>query len=240
MFLMCSALRPHLILLAICGILSVDSAGSQALNAAQTSRPTSVVRQSTHRGPSASARSALARIATEWRECGERGSGDPPVLVDCDYRAWIASDALLPRSRGNRGFRSLLSDLFDPLENRLTGGDDALAMRVVVAYSFAEFSLRRAAILTGVSRTPLARERVPYSLVSLLRRLDGTMSARFRGLLAPGVAQSWLPRWLAVRNQDCSAYPVRQCATLLDGAFRGMLYGNLTAGGEWRLPALRR
>jgi hypothetical protein len=240
MFLMRSRKRPWPILLARVSILAAVSGGSEVANAAQTSRPTSVARQSTHRDPSASARSALARIATEWRECGERGSGDPPILVDCDYRAWTAADALLPRSRGNRAFHSLLSDLFDPLEDRLTGGDDALAMRVVVAYSFAEFSLRRAAILTEVSRTPLAHERVPYSLVSLLRRLDGTMSARFRGLLAPRVAQSWLPRWFAVRNRDCSAYPVRQCATLLDGAFRGMLYGNLTAGGEWRLPALRR
>jgi hypothetical protein len=236
---MCSRKRSCPSLLAL-SILAAVFGGSQAANAAGTSRPATVAQQVTHYGPSASARSALAAIGTEWRECGERGSGDPPVLVDCDYRAWTASDALLPHSRGNRGFRSLLSDLFDPLEDRLTGGEDALAIRVVVAYSFAELSQRRAAILTGVSRTPLARERVRYSLANLLRRLDGTINARYRRLLAPGGAQSWLRRWLAIRNQDCSAYPVQQCAALLDGAFRGMLNDNLSDGGERRLPPLRR
>ena len=234
-----SRICPCLIFLAHLSIGAVVSGGSQAANAADRSRPAAVVHKVTDHGPSASARSVLAAIATEWRECGERGSGDPPVLVDCDYRAWTASDTLLPRSRGNSGFRSLLSDLFDPLEGRLTGGEDALAIRVVVAYSFAELSQRRAAILTGVSRTRLARERVRYSLATLLRWPATQRNEVLRSLIGPRAAQSWLRRWLAVRNQDCAAYPVPRCAVLLDGAFRWMIYSLLTDDGRRRLPALR-
>jgi hypothetical protein len=51
-------------------------------------------------------------------------------------------------------------------------------------------------------------------------------------------AQSWLRRWLAIRNEDCAAYPVQGCAELPYGAFRGMLYNNRSDGGEGHLPPL--
>jgi hypothetical protein len=186
-------------------------------------------------------RSAITAIRTEWMQCRDRAFGPPP-LQECDDRASAESSALLPRSRTTlRELQDLEADLFEPLSHASAmRGDDVMGTQVSIIYSDAELAQRRAAILTGVSRTSLVHERVRFSVANLLRRLDGTMNARFRGLMAPGVAQSWLPRWLAIRNQDCAAYPVQQCAALLDGAFRGMLYDNLSDGGERRLPPLRR
>lgn len=219
-------------------ILAAVSGGSQAANAAAESRPATVVHQMAHRSSFTSSRSALGVIGAAWRECGERGSGDPPVLVDCDYRAWTAADALVRRSGGNLGFRTLLNDLFDPLMDRLTGGEDALAIRVVVTHSLAELSVRRAAILTGESRVSLPREHVRHSVASLLRWPATQRNEVARSMIGPRAAQSWLRRWVAVRDQDCAAYPVPRCAEMLDGAFRWMIYSLLTDGGRQRLPPL--
>jgi hypothetical protein len=219
-------------------ILATVAGGTQAANAAAISGPTTAVRQAAHPSRPTTARSALGVIGAAWRECGERGSGDPPVLVDCDYRAWTAADALVRRSGGNLGFRSLLNDLFDPLMDRLTGGEDALAIRVVVTHSLAELSLRRAAILTGESRVSLPREHVRHSVASLLRWPATQRNDVARSMIGPRAAQSWLRRWVAVRDQDCAAYPVPRCAEMHDGAFRWMIYSLLTDGGRQRLPPL--
>jgi hypothetical protein len=186
-----------------------------------------------HHSLSSDPRSGLAAISTEWMQCRDRAFG-PPSLQECDDRASVASGALLPRSRTTlRELQGLEADLFEPLAHvSAMRGDEAIATQASVIRSDAELAQRRAAILTEVSRTSLAHERVRFSVANLLRRLDGTMDAEYRRLLAPGGAQSWLPRWLAIRNQDCSAYPVQQCAALLDGAFRAMLYDNLTDGDE--------
>jgi hypothetical protein len=227
-------------------VLALVSCSSQATNAdrgenaavAEMPRPAI---QPIHPSLPSDPRSALAAIRAEWTACREKAFGPLP-LQECDDRASAASGALLPRSRTTpRQLQDLEADLFEPLVHvSAMRGDDVMGAQVSVIYSAAELAQRRAAILTGVSGAPLAHEQVRFSVADLLRRLDGTMDAEYRRLLAPEGAQSWLRRWVVIRNQDCSAYPVPRCAALLDGAFGGMLYDNLSDGGERHLPPLRR
>jgi hypothetical protein len=226
--------------------LALMSDNSQAANtdrdvkAGVAGAPQSALISSSHASPRSDPRSALAAIRAEWTECRNRAFGQVP-LQECDDQAIDRSDALLRLSRVHRRLRNLEADLFELLVNvSAARGEDVVATQVSVIYSDADLAQRRAAILTGASRTPLVHERVPYSVANLLRRLDGTMDAQHRRLLAPGGAQSWLRQWHGIRNQDCTAYPVQQCAALLDGAFRGMLYDNLTDGGRTGLPPLRQ
>lgn len=226
-------------------LLALMSCGSQPANgdrnekagAAEMSRSAPI--QPEHLGRPSDPRSALAVIRTEWTECRDQAFGPAP-LQECDDRASDASNALLPRSGASPVLEALEADLFEPLMNRLTDGGFRSATQVSVIYSFAELAQRRAAILTGASSAPLVRERVQYSLASLLRRLATPSDDVLSRMIGPRADRSWLRRWLAIRNEDCAAYPVPQCAVLLDGAFRGMLHDNLSAGGERRLPALRR
>lgn len=182
---------------------------------------------------------ALAAIRTEWMQCGERAFG-PPELQQCDDRAIHAADALLPRSGASHRLEELEADLFEPIMQIRAVGGYRSATQVVVIHSFAKLARRRAAILTGVSQRPTAHEQVNYSLRSLLLRAANQRDRLVRQLMGPTPAQSWLRRWLAIRNEDCAAYPVPRCAALLDGAFRAMLYDNLSNGGERRVLPLRR
>jgi hypothetical protein len=220
---------------------SSEAAGSdrdQTVVTAETPGPAPIHPE--HLGLPSDPRSALAAIRTEWTECRDRAFGPAP-LQGCDDRAIDASNAVLPRSRAHRQLQDLEADLFEPLVHVSTmRGGSVMATQVFVIYSNAELAQRRAAIMTGVARTSLAHERVPWSLANLLQRLAGTRTALLRSLSGPRAAQSWLQRWFAIRDQDCAAYPVPRCAVLLDGAFRGMLYDNLSDGGEQRLPPLRR
>ena len=184
-------------------------------------------------------RSALAAIRVQWTQCRDEAFGPQP-LEECDDRAIDASDALLPRSGASSRLRDLEADLFEPLMQTLTRGGFRSGAEVLLIYSDAELAQRRVAILTGVSRSPVAHERVRYSLLRLLRIPAYQRGRVLRELMGPRPAQSWLRRWLAIRNEDCVAYPVPRCAELLDGAFRGMLYYNLSHYGERRLPPLRR
>lgn len=184
-------------------------------------------------------RSALVAIRAEWMRCRDRAFGPQP-LEQCDDRVINASDALLPRSRASSRLRDLEADLFEPLMQTVTRGGFRSATEVSIIYSDAELAQRRAAILTGVSQRPLAHEQARYSLFSLLLRAANQRDRVVLELMGPRPARSWLRRWLAIRNEDCAAYPVPRCAALLDGAFRGMLYDNLTDGGERRLPRLGR
>ena len=184
-------------------------------------------------------RSALAAIGAQWTRCRNEAFGPQP-LEQCDERAINASDALLPRSRASSRLRDLEADLFEPLMQTVTRGGFRSATEVFVIYSDAKLAQRRTAILTGVSRSSLAHEQVPYSLFSLLLRAANQRDRVLLELMGPRPARSWLRRWLAIRNEDCAAYPVPRCAALLDGAFRGMLYDDLTDAGERRLPRLGR
>jgi hypothetical protein len=184
-------------------------------------------------------RAALAAIRAQWMQCREQAFGPPP-LQECDDRAIHAADALLPRSGASPRLEDLEADLFERFMQIRTRGGFRSATQVMVIYSDAELAQRRAAILTGASRGRLARERVPYSLLNLLLRAANQRDRVVRELIGPRPGQSWLRRWLNIRNEDCAAYPVPRCAELLDGAFRAMLYDNLTDGGERSLPPLRR
>lgn len=232
-------LAPLMRLGGLCGVtMAIMTAATQVITAEVPRSAT--VPHVTHHGPSPSPRSALAAIRTEWTECRDRAFGPAP-LQGCDDRAIDASNALLPRSRAHRQLQDLEADLFEPLVHVSTmRGESVMATQISVIYSDAELAQRRAAILTGVSQAPLAHERVRYSLASLLRRPATQSDDVLRELIGPRADRSWLRRWIAIRNQDCAAYPVPRCAVLLDGAFRGMLYDNLSDGGERRLPALRR
>lgn len=193
-----------------------------------------------HPSPLSDPRSALAAIRTQWAHCRDEGSG-PPSMQECDDRAIQASNALLSRSAASSRLEALEGDLFEPLVDvSVARGEDAVMTQVYVIYSDAKLAQRRAAILTGVSREQLGNERVRYSLLNLLLRVANRRSRVLRELMGSRPAQSWLRRWLAIRDEDCAAYPVRRCAKLLDGAFRAMLYDNLSDEGERRLPSSHR
>lgn len=226
-------------------IVALSSCGSDAPNriregkAAAAEVPKSTPVQPRHSSLPSDPRFALAAIRAEWMRCRERAFGPPP-LEQCDDQAGHAANALLPRSGAYGRLQDLEGDLFEPFMQSLTHGGFRSATEVVVIMSDAELAQRRAAILTGVSRDLVPRERVRYSLLNLLRRTSNQRDPVVRELMGPRPAQSWLRRWLAIRNEDCAAYPVPRCAELLDGAFRGMLYENLSDGGERRLPPLPR
>jgi len=226
-------------------ILALASCGSDAPNriregkAAAAEAPKSAPVQPRRFDLSSDPRSALSAIRAEWMQCRERAFGPPP-LEQCDEQAGQAANALLPRSRAYDRLEDLEADLFEPFMQTLTHGGFRSATEVVVIMSDAELAQRRAAILTGVSRDLVPREHVRYSLLNLLRRTSNQRNPVVRELMGPRPAQSWLRRWLAIRNEDCAAYPVPRCAELLDGAFRGMLYENLSDGGERRLHPLPR
>jgi hypothetical protein len=221
-----------------CSNQAISSDRDQGGGAAGTGGPAAIHPE--HPGLSSGPRSALAAIRAEWTECRDRAFGPAP-LQGCDDRAIDASNALLPRSRAHRQLQELEADLFEPLVHVSTmRGESVMATQATVIYSDAELAQRRATILTGQARASLARERVPWSLANLFERLAGTRTALLRSLGGPRVAQTWLRRWAAIRDEDCRAYPVQQCAALLDGAFRGMLYDNLPDGGQTRLPPLRQ
>ena len=230
--------RSSVILVICTGVgLALSARASQAVAA---ELPKSASTQNvTHHSRSPDPRSVLAAIRSEWTECRDRAFGPAP-LQGCDDRAINASNTLLPRARTHRQLQDLEADLFEPLVQTLTRGGFRSATEAVIIMSDAELAQRRAAILTGVSRSPLAHERVRYSLLSLLRRTSNQRDQVVRDLMGPRPAQSWQRRWLAIRNEDCAAYPVQRCAALLDGAFRAMLYDNLSSGGERRPPALPR
>jgi hypothetical protein len=235
MFLVCSGITSYAAILTRFGVaLALVSCEGQAANrtdvekAAAPSQPTYLRRMS-------NSRAALAAIRTEWAECRERAFGPPPLQV-CDDRAIHAADALVPRTGASHRLADLEADLFEPLLEKRTGEGYRFATQVVVIYSFAELAQRRAAILTGASSSPLPRERVRYSLLNLLLRAANQRDRVIRQIMGPRPAQSWRRRWLAIRNEDCAAHPVSRCAQLLDGALRGMLYDNLSNGGERRLP----
>jgi hypothetical protein len=153
----------------------------------------------------------LASIASEWRNCRETND-TPFALQQCDSQTSAAANGIVRRSDGNSRLDELFPDLFEPLLYARTGGDDALAERVVVTSAYAEFAQRRAAILTGVAVSPPARAHNSRSLDSLLGRVAERQAAH-----------SFARRWEAIRNADCVAYPVPNCAARLDAAFRGML-----------------
>lgn len=195
--------------------------------------------QQTHPALPSDPRSALFATRAEWTRCRERAFGPAP-LQECDDRAIASSDALLLRTHASQRLEALEADLFEPFVQSQTHGGFRSAAEVSIIYSDAVLAQRRAAILTGVSRTPVMHERIRYSLLNLLLRAANQRNRIVRELMGPRPAQSWWRRWLAIRNEDCAAYPVPRCAELLDGAFRGMLYDNLSEGGERSLPPLRR
>ena len=220
-----------------CSSQAANGDRDQMVGAAERPRPAPIHPE--HPGIASDPRSALAAIRTEWMTCRERAFGPAP-LQSCDDRAIDASNALLSRARTHGRLQDLEADLFEPLVQTLTHGGFRSATEVVIIMSDAELAQRRAAILTAVSHSPVAHERVRYSLLNLLLRAANQRDRVLRELMGTRPAQSWLRRWLAIRNEDCAAYPVPRCAALLDGAFRGMLYDNLTVDGERRLPPLPR
>jgi hypothetical protein len=136
---------------------------------------------------------------------------EPAELQDCDFAASLAARQLTPRSSGNAGLAALWPALFD----RLMGEDDALTMRVVIAAEGSAFEIQRAAILTDAPRAAPPRKFTDVHLLGLLKA-----SGAQRGLVS---ARELLHGWQTVRNADCAAYPVPDCAARLNAAFGTML-----------------
>lgn len=155
--------------------------------------------------PSPGAAEALAAVTQRLDAC--LGNEDLNVTgrQQCHSQAIREADALVARSKGGPDLHALLPDLFEPLLYALTGGEDALAMRMVVMGAYSDFARQRAAILTGVGSTAD----------------DRPVAAAFDRLGDVGAGFS--QRWAAIRDADCAAYPVTNCAARLDAAMAAML-----------------
>lgn len=154
----------------------------------------------------------VAGIRAERAHCRETGSYPGPFeLMACDEAAMGSAAALTSRSTGTADLPSLLRDLFEPQMVTLTGGEDALAIRVVVSAAHTEFVLRRAAMLAGAGEAPPAG--------------DTAVSNPFESLRANADAVGLNRRWIAIRAADCAAYPVPDCPARLDALMRDMLAG---------------
>ena len=98
-----------------------------------------------------------------------------------------------------------MPDMFSPLMYTVTGGEDALSARKSVMASYFDLARLRAEILTG---TGAKRARTPQSDGNLFQWLDRN------------TARSFSKRWEAIKQADCTAYPVPNCSARLDAAFR--------------------
>lgn len=146
----------------------------------------------------------LDRIAAQQETCIEAAAGDPAALMACHSATMTAAGAMVGRSGKETAFRGLLRDLFEPLLFARTGGEDALAERVVVSAAFADLAVRRAAILTGAAQA---------------KGPQGTVRP-FAGWPDAVAGEGFAARWTAIRTADCAAYPVRNCARRMDAVMR--------------------
>lgn len=144
----------------------------------------------------------------------------PTELMDCDGAALVAAGALTGKSSGTAALSELMPLVHSPLGYALTGGEEALAYRVVVASAQTDFAVRRAAILTG-EPSPLpppatkAEAANPFAPIGAYAREEDPAALHHR--------------WIAIRDADCAAYPVPDCAARLDAALNEMITGTLAA-----------
>jgi len=156
----------------------------------------------------------VAGIRAERTRCQEAEPfPGPPELMECDGAAEDATAALTSLSSGTRALTDLLSDLFEPQEFTITGGEDTLAIRVSVSSSQAGFVLGRAEILTGQSAPATAGRAAASNPFKPLGKYA-------RGALGPAALQQ---RWIAVRTADCAAYAVADCPARLDALMRDLV-----------------
>ena len=118
------------------------------------------------------------------------------------------------KSRANADFRAFLPDLFEPLFNKITGGEDSLAQQVVISAAFTKLAGLRAQVLNG--QNP--------KLVPLKTSSRGSFAWMSKRKTAAGFEA----RWARIKAADCAAYPVPNCDQRLEQALRQSLAGPLS------------
>lgn len=151
------------------------------------------------------ARDPVAEISVQMEAC--IGDDAPMAMRGCADEAIDAAEALTAKSAGNAQLNELYGAMFEPIMSTLTEDSGPVAYQNVIVSSYSEFALARAAILTGASRPgkPAAPTADAFARLS-----DGKAFAQ---------------RWGAIRDADCAAYPVTDCAARLDQAMAAMLNG---------------
>lgn len=151
----------------------------------------------------------LTKVDQERQRCQARDKDPSPAqLQACDSSAIDAYDALLRRSKSNPTFERLVPSLFESLLYRATGGEDALAMRVVVLSGLTDLARSRVVILAG------ARDK--HRVLRARKDLFGWVSdSRAREELRTN--------WSKIRKNDCKIYPVPQCRQRLDAALSKLI-----------------
>jgi hypothetical protein len=153
----------------------------------------------------------LRQIDRSRHACKVRSKYPSPAeLQSCDADAIHSYGSLLAKSKSSPAFETLLSDTFEPLLLRMTGGDDALAIRVVVLSNQADFARTRVQILTGRTHLNAPGRRA-------------TNAATFSWIASKQQRRKFALRWTLIRQQDCQVYRVRQCDEQLDRALTQLL-----------------
>lgn len=152
------------------------------------------------------AKRKISAIAAEREDCRERAYRiNDAAIQQCDSEAIDAFEALVPRSRGNQLLRELMPEMFDALVFTDTGGEDALRARKTVMATYFDLARLRAGILTGARQGTLeGRAPAGDSFDWVDRKTAGSLSRR----------------WEPVKKADCADYPVQDCTSRLDAAFR--------------------
>jgi hypothetical protein len=157
-------------------------------------------------------------IESRFERCFEASDDPPPTppVGQCQDEAVGAYDALLPRTQ--KLFEAFLQDLSEPIDVRLTGGEKAIAIENAVGGEMMHLARARATILTGGAW----RLRHPGRRHPTLNRLFGQLPD-LPQLYEYHVARRLQQRWVKLRNGDCAAHPVPQCAARLDLALTEVL-----------------
>lgn len=172
--------------------------------------------------------SLLAEIDANRDKCRE---ADSPLMLhlkleDCDGTAIDAYEALIPRTRNKERIQALMRDMMGPLVFVLTPGEvehEALVADTMVVHAYADMEGERAAILRGVARhAHAAKARKARPLFHWVNATPGLVRWMRDFERRRHVAESFQRQWEAIRNADCKAYPVQQCAERLDDAMRRM------------------